>query len=160
MFIFSLVMAASLVSIRVYGAMAAEQSIFVVMQVLVAVMFALIAMAYIYLFPMMVTYRLKIFHLLKNSFLLALGRLPLSIVFALIAVFPLLLGLIIYIFTASYIPLLVMAAYYVVFGMSLGVYINCAYSNATFDKFMPAEKAPAAPEDEDNDDFLSFEEDE
>ncbi|MDD3242893.1 MAG: DUF624 domain-containing protein [Eubacteriales bacterium] len=153
MFIYSLIMAACMVSVRVYGAMAETQSAFTVLQVLVGVMFAIITMAYLYIFPMMVSYKLKFFPILKNSFLLALGRLPLSIVFCLLTLFPAALGLVIFLFTASYIPMVVVAVYYIIYGASLAVYVNCSYANASFDKFMPA--SPEAPKKDDEDDDLS-----
>lgn len=153
MLIFGAVSLATFFSIRIYGAMAADYPPLTIIQILLAVIAIFIGLAYLYIFPMMVTYQLSVVQILKNSFLLALGRLPLSVMFGLLTLFPALLGILIFLLTASGIPLIVLGFYYLLMGFSLAVYVLSAYTNATFDKYLPAkQESEAAQEQEDTKD--------
>jgi uncharacterized membrane protein YesL len=91
----------------------------------------LLGMINIYAWPMIVTYDLKLRHIFRNSFVLALGRLPWSLLFLSITVAPVALGL--------FFPdtlMLPMFIFYGFIGFALMFFINNSYTNAAFDRFI------------------------
>ncbi|MDD4797741.1 MAG: DUF624 domain-containing protein, partial [Eubacteriales bacterium] len=138
MLVLGVVMLGTFFSMRVYGAMAADYPALTIVQMLLGIIASFILLAYLYIFPMMVTYKLSVLQIFKNSFLLALGRLPLSVLFGVLTILPPVVAVLLFMVTASGIPLLILGAYYLLMGFALAVYVQCAYTNATFDKYMPA----------------------
>jgi len=64
------------VSYQFYGQMVGQSIFFIVPQMLTLMLGLMWALALVYLYPLMVTYRLSFHTLIKNSLLLAVGRLP------------------------------------------------------------------------------------
>ena len=79
----------------------------------------------IYVWPMMVTYELSFRELLKNSFVLAVGRLPLSIVFGLLQILPAIISV-------FFLPAML---WYLLIGYSFASFLGCSYTNAAFDRY-------------------------
>ncbi len=79
----------------------------------------------LYVWPMMVTYDLPFKELLKNSFVLAVGRLPLSILFGLLQILPAVISV-------FFLPAML---WYLLIGYSFASFIGCSYTNAAFDKY-------------------------
>ena len=93
---------------------------------MVLVMMGLVfALMNLYIWPMMVTYDLKLTQILRNSMVLALGRLPWSVLFGLLTALPLVIS-------AIWMPFL---AWYFFIGYAFASFVNCSYTNAAFDKF-------------------------
>ena len=74
---------------------------------------------------MMVTYELKFSQILRNSLVLAIGRLPQSVLFGLITIIPLIIA-------GFWMPFLF---WYFIIGYALASFVNCSYTNAAFDRF-------------------------
>ena len=79
----------------------------------------------LYAWPMMVTYELKFTQILRNSLVLAIGRLPQSVLFGLITIIPIVIS-------GFWLPFLF---WYFIIGYALASFVNCSYTNAAFDRF-------------------------
>ena len=110
-----------------YNVMAASTGsyIYLFMQVILIVLACIYMMMNLYAWPMMVTYELKFSQVLRNSLVLAVGRLPQSILFGLLTALPVLIAVI-------WMPALI---WYFIIGYALASFVNCSYTNAVFDKF-------------------------
>ncbi len=119
-----------------YGDMAAENWIMVIPQMLTLMVAGLWALAVTYAYPMIVTYKMDFKTVIRNSLLLSIGRLPMSVGVRLLHCVPLALGAAVFLLTSSlYVPL-VLFAYYLLIGFTLSRFITASYTNATFDKFI------------------------
>lgn len=116
------------------------------MRTIFIILAALFFMSYLYVFPLMVTYDLRLGQLLRNSFALALGRLPFTILFTVLTLLPLAIAVPLYAVTVWAMPVLVL--FYLLLGFSLAAFTNNSYTNATFGRFMtPADKDQNQPAD-------------
>lgn len=135
-----------------YGSMGSSTGsyIYLVMQILLIMLGVVFAMMNLYVWPMMVTYELKLSQVLRNSLVLALGRLPWTVLFGLITLLP--LGISVFLPQAL--------AWYFIIGYAFAAFVNCSYTNAAFDRFFNARIEGAEvnrglrkpdPEDEEDD---------
>jgi len=99
------------------------------------VLLAVLAMINIYIWPMIITYDLKLTQQIKNAVVLALGRLPFSLLFLVITLLPGVVGLL---FMQYQYVALVVFLYYALFGFAFHAFINVSYTNAVFDRFINA----------------------
>lgn len=99
--------------------------LYLFMQVVLVMMGLVFALMNLYIWPMMVTYDLKLTQILRNSMVLALGRLPWSVLFGLLTALPLVIS-------AIWMPFL---AWFFFIGYAFASFVNCSYTNAAFDKF-------------------------
>jgi len=111
------------------------------------VIIAVILMLHQYIFPLMVSYKLKIIHILRNAMLFMLARLHLSLLTLVITLLPLGLGLWLNMYFGFW-PLLVVGVYYMVIGFSFTFFMNASYANTTFARHMKTEVEEAAPAQE------------
>ncbi len=120
-----------------YGDMAASNMLFVVPQILSVTLALLWLCALLYLYPLMVTYRLQFMSLLRNGFLLTLGRLPMTVGLKLLSIVPALIATAVA-FVTPYLPyaMLGLVAYYLVIGFALSRFVGVSYANAVFDRFI------------------------
>lgn len=120
-----------------YGQMAGNSFFFVIPQVLTLMLGLIWFLMTIYLYPLMVTYKLTFRQLLRNGLLLAVGRLPQSAGLRLLSAVPVAIGLAVAIFFGQ-IQWVVFAlvAYYVLIGFGLSRFIYASYANAVFDRFI------------------------
>lgn len=141
MLILGLAIVASIIVFRAYGMLIGStgSTMIFFMRTIFVILAALYFMSYMYIFPLMVTYNLRMGQLIRNSFALALGRLPFTILFSVLSLIPLVLGVMLATFVTTW-ALPVMVLYYALFGFSLMAFINNSYTNATFERFMNAEK--------------------
>ncbi|NLG25693.1 MAG: DUF624 domain-containing protein [Clostridiales bacterium] len=118
------------VSYVFYGSLSAQSLFWVVPQMFVIIACSLWWMANMLIFPMMVTYDMKLKQLVRNSFIITLARLPWSILFwaAPIAV-PVAIVFLPY-------SVVILAVLYLVIGFSLTMYAQVSYANACFDRFL------------------------
>ena len=141
-----------------YGQMAADSPFFVVPQVLATMLGVVWFLTVIYIYPLMVTYKLKFKDLIRNAALLSIGRLPQSLGLRLLSAVPCAIGGAVLFFTNQMQwALLGMLLYYVLIGFSLSRFIYASYTNAVFDKFINARIEGAAvnrglSQEEDDDD--------
>ena len=119
-----------------YSAMAAENPVMVVPQVLIAMVGFIWALAVTYFYPLMVSYKLKMRELLRNGLLLAVARLPFSFAVRLLHVVPTVIALICAFFFSPVWSVLGLFLYYLVFGFGLSRFVTASYTNAVFDRFI------------------------
>ena len=142
-----------------YGQMSAQSYFFIVPQMLATVMSLVWFMSLIYMYPLMVSYKLKFKDLLRNGILLAIGRLPQSLGIRLLSWIPVAIAAVV----AEYFQqppwaMLGILLYYLLIGFGLSRFIAASYSNAVFDRFINSriEGAPVnrglSQEDDDEDD--------
>lgn len=99
--------------------------VYLFLQVLLVVLGVMFLLMNLYAWPMMITYDLKFTQILRNSLVLAIGRLPQSVLFGLITLIPLVIS-------AFWLPFLF---WYFIIGYALAAFVNCSYTNAAFDRF-------------------------
>ena len=119
-----------------YGRMAAAQPVMFLPQILVLMIAVMWAICVTYVYPMMVTYQLKMKDLLRNCLLLGVARLPMSIGIRLLHCVPLLLGVALSYFWSPVYAVLIVGAYYIMIGFTLSRFVTASYTNAVFDRFL------------------------
>ena len=126
------------VGYQFYGDMGQQNLLFVVPQMLTAMLGLVWTLALVYFYPMMVTYKLNLRTLLRNAFLLSIGRLPQTAGARLVMLVPALLALAVSWFIPAYTiyALMVLAGYYLLIGNALARFVYASLSNAVFDKFI------------------------
>ena len=126
------------VGYQFYGDMGQQNMLFVVPQMLTAMLGLVWTLALVYFYPMMVTYKLNLRTLLRNAFLLSIGRLPQTAGARLAMLVPTLLALAVSWFIPAYTiyALMVLAGYYLLIGNALARFVYASLSNAVFDKFI------------------------
>ena len=126
-----------LVSYTFYGDMAATQPFMIIPQVLVVMIAVLWSLAVTYMHPMIVSYRMRFRDVLRNAFLLAVARLPMSVGIRLLHTLPLAVVIAIAFFTNNYMwALLGLAGWYILLGFGLSRFVTASYTNAVFDKYI------------------------
>lgn len=114
-------------------------------------------LAVTYAYPMLVTYEMKITTVLRNSLIMAVGRLPMSVGIRLLHCVPVVLGLMLTMLINNIWVPLILLMYYVFFGFTFSRFITASYTNAQFDRFINSRIEGAkvnqglAEEDEDDD---------
>lgn len=143
---------------RFYGDMALENAVWVIPQMLILMLGILWALAVTYMYPMMVTYQMNFRTIIRNSFILAVGRLPGSVGIRLLHCVPTVLFTVIFLLTLQPWVLMLLFAYYLVFGFAFSRFITASFTNAVFDKYINSRIEGAqvnrglSQEDDDDDD--------
>lgn len=143
---------------RFYGDMAVENAVWVIPQMLILMLGILWALAVTYMYPMMVTYQMNFRTIIRNSFILAVGRLPGSVGIRLLHCVPTVLFTVIFLLTLQPWVLMLLFAYYLVFGFAFSRFITASFTNAVFDKYINSRIEGAqvnrglSQEDDDDDD--------
>ena len=121
---------------RFYGQLAVEQPFMTIPQVLVAAIGALWAISVTYMYPLIVTYKLRMKDVLRNGVLLAIARLPMSVGIRLLHCVPLALSAVGMLFINVEYTLLFLSAYYILLGFALSRFVTSSYTNAVFDRYI------------------------
>ena len=121
---------------RFYGQMAASQPLMMVPQILVVVVAGIWAISVTYMFPLMVSYDLKLKDLLRNGLLLGVGRLPMSVGIRLLHCVPAALALLGMWLWNPMLCAILLTGYYFLLGFSLSRFITASYTNAVFDRYI------------------------
>lgn len=142
-----------------YGDMANNNMLFLVPQMLILTLGAVWFLACTFMYPLMVSYKMKFKALLKNGLMLAIARLPHTIVIRLAALVPALLCIVIFWFTGTIYALLALLAYYVMIGFTMSRFIFASFTNGIFDKYINSHiegakinRGIASDEDDDDED--------
>ena len=94
-------------------------------------------MSLIFTYPLMVSYHLKYGQLMRNTFLLTLGRLPQTVLFKLITLVPALIALAVAVLTPYYMwAVIICFLYYMLFGFAFSRFVSASFTNAVFDKYI------------------------
>ncbi len=124
---------------RFYGQMASENSfLFIVPQMLVPLLAVLWLLMLQLIYTMMVTYKLSFRNLLRNTAILAVGKLPLSLGIRLVSlVIPVIAMVLIYTVPSIMMyVLLVWVLYYILFGFAFSRFLFASFSNAVCERYI------------------------
>jgi len=131
-FIDGLIMSLGFIAIITYSVYAAQNQFLLFFCYFILVVLAFFLMMNKTIFPMIVTYEMRLFAIIKTSMILTLARLPRSIIATLLSTAPLLLVIGFSLYGNMSIGLTVGLIYYILIGCSLSGLIDASYSNMTF----------------------------
>ena len=129
------------VGYQFYGQQAASNILFMVPQMLIVMVGIVWALALTFLYPMMVSYRVSFGQLIKNSMVMAIGRLPQTVGFRLLMLIPTVMCIVIFLFTGSLVALLALALYYVIIGFAMARFVYASFTNGVFDRYINSHMA-------------------
>ena len=125
------------VCVTFYGEMASTNVLFMIPQVICIVIGVLWLCSLMYVYPQIVTYKLNYRNVLRNSLIMTIGRLPMTVGLKLLSLLPWAIAALISLFTPyMQYAMLGLAAYYIVIGFSLSRFVGASYSNAVFDRYI------------------------
>ncbi len=120
-----------------YGQMAQQSTFMVIPQVLVMMVAIIWALAVTYMYPLMVTYKLRFRELMRNALLLSIARLPQSIGVRLLHCVPALIAFAVAFFVNQPVyAIMGLFLYYAVLGFGLSRFITASYTNGVFDRYI------------------------
>ena len=119
-----------------YAEMATRQVLMMVPQILIALIGFVWAISVTYMHPMVVGYHLNIRGVLRNSLLLGVGRLPMSVGIRLLHCVPILIFTAVFFLWNPSFALLGGFLYYILIGFALSRFVTASYTNAVFDKYI------------------------
>lgn len=120
-----------------YGQMQSRSGFFMVPQMLTLALGFLWWLGLVFMYPLMVSYRMTFGQLLKNGLMLAVARLPMTVGIRLATLIPTLIAVAVVFFTGIWLyPLLLLGLYYILIGNSLTRFIYASYTNGVFDRFI------------------------
>jgi uncharacterized membrane protein YesL len=126
-----------LVCWRFYGIMARGSVFFIIPQMLALALGMVWALALVFVYPMMVGYKMGFGTLLRNGFLLAVGRLPQAAAVRLAMLVPSLIALLVSFYTPYWmVALMALCGYYLLIGNGLARFVFASFSNAVFDRYI------------------------
>ncbi len=123
---------------RFYGGMLANSMVFIVPAALVMLVAFVWALANMLMFPMLITYRLKLRDVIRNSVLLTLAKLPFALLIKLatLALPALALGLMLLIPNIQMYVLMIASLLYLVFMVAFNKLITVSYANWLCETYM------------------------
>lgn len=143
---------------RFYGEMTAQSLFYIIPQMLTLTLGAVWCMALIFMYPMIVAYKMKTLQVIKNGLLLAVAKLPQAAGARLVMIIPAAVAIFMALYSqVGVYALMVLAGYYILIGHGLARFVFASFSNAVFDKYINARIEGAqinrglAQEDEDED---------
>lgn len=119
-----------------YGSLAVNNWLMVIPQTFTMMIAAIWMLAITYAYPMLVSYKMGFKTIIKNSLLLAVGRLPMSVGIRLLHCVPALLCVALLFLTGSLWVPIALVAYYLLIGFALSRFVTASYTNAQFDKYI------------------------
>ena len=127
-----------LVCWQFYGGMAQTNGmLFVIPQMLTMVLGVIWFLALTFMYPMMVTYKMGLGTIIRNSFMLAIGRLPhVTGVRLIMLSVTLIVGLVVFFTPYMVYAILVLGAYYAFIGNALARFVYASFTNAVFDRYI------------------------
>ncbi len=122
-----------------YGGLTGQSLVYLLPQMLMAVVGIVWALALTFMYPMLVTYKMGFMTVVKNSFLLAVGRLPQTAGVRLAALAPALVAAAVSLFSPyGMYALMALAGYYLLVGNALSRFVFASFTNGVFDRFINA----------------------
>lgn len=149
-----------LVCYQFYGSMADSNGLFFIIPQMLTLALGLVWLLSItFMYPMLVTYRMSFGVLIKNSMLLAVGRLPQTVGVRLLMLAPTALAVLVaYLTPYMLYALMALCGYYILIGNALARFVYASFTNGVFDKYInpriagvEVDRGLAQPEDEDDD---------
>ena len=125
------------VCVSFYGQMTAQSLIYAVPQAVVIMVSVVWLCSLMYIYPQMVTYNINYKGLIRNSVIMTIGRLPVTLGIKLLSLVPLAICAVVSLLTPyAQIALFAYAAYYVVVGFALSRFVQASCANAVFDRYI------------------------
>lgn len=126
------------VCVDFYGQMQQTKGLFFMIPQTFTVMLAFIwFLSLVFMYPLMITYKMTFRQLIKNGLILTIARFPMTIGVRLATLLPTLIVLAVMLFTGAwYYALLALLAYYIVIGNGLARFVFASFTNGVFDKFI------------------------
>jgi uncharacterized membrane protein YesL len=146
-----------------YGQMAQNNWIWLIPKYFLLSVGLLWSLILCYAYPMLVTYQLPFTGVLRNSLLMAVGKLPQTVGIRLAALIPMTICVVVSLFTPySLFALMFLGGYYVLMGYAVSRFLFASVSNAAFDQLLNpriegAEVGRGLKKDDDDLDFEDFE---
>jgi len=141
--------------ISFYSQMQAQSMLFLLPEMIVIMLGLLWVLALVFMYPMIVTYKMKFGQLIKNGFILAVARFPMAIGIRLCTLIPAFIGIAVAFFVNPIYSMLGMAGWYILIGNALTRFIYASYTNGVFDRFINSKiegveinRGMASPEDD------------
>ena len=125
------------VCVSFYGQMTAQSLIYAIPQAIVIMVCVVWMCSLMYIYPQMVTYNINYKGLIRNSVIMTIGRLPITLGIKLLSLVPLAICAAVSLLTPyAQIALLVYAAYYILIGFALSRFVQASCANAAFDRYL------------------------
>ena len=121
---------------KYYGQLAENNMIMLVPQVLIALVALIWTISVTYMYPIAVTYDLKIKDVIRNGLILGVARLPMSVGIRLLLCVPAAICAALCYFWSPWYGMLILVGWYVLIGFALSRFITASYTNAVFDRFI------------------------
>ena len=121
------------VAFTTYGSMANKNALFLIPQWMMVMLMFVWWMVNEIIFPMMVTYDMKLKQLIRNSVIMVIARLPIA---ALILIGSVAIPFVLTFFVPMQISFLVLIVIYGVVGFSLTGFVYASFANSCFDKYL------------------------
>ena len=142
-----------------YGQLANDNSLMIVPQTITFMLGLVWSLMITYTYPMIVTYKMRLRDVLRNSVLLSIGRLPMSVGIRLLHCVPVAIAFLVALYISTPWAILGLAGYYMIVGFGLSRFVTASYTNGVFDKYINSRIEGAEvnrglntdPEDEDDD---------
>ena len=119
-----------------YGQMAATQPLMTVPQTLTVILGLVWSLAVTYMYPMIVSYKMRLRDIIRNGLLLAIARLPMSVGIRLLHCVPFAIAFVVAYFFNALWAILGLFAYYLIIGFGLSRFVTASYTNGVFDKYI------------------------
>ncbi len=123
----------SFVAFATYGSMAAKNALFMLPQWLMVMLLFVWWMVNEIIFPMMVTYDMKLRQLIRNSIIMVIARLPIA---AIILIGSIIVPFFLAFFVPMQISFLALLVIYGIVGFSLTGFVYASFANSCFDKYL------------------------
>ena len=125
------------VCFQFYGDMARNNPLFALPQMLTVMLGLVWLCSLMYTYPHIVTYDLNYRSALRNSLIMTVGRLPVTVGAKLLSIVPLIICAAVSLLTpyAQY-ALLVYLAYYILLGYAMSRFVQASCANAAFDRYI------------------------
>lgn len=120
-----------------YGGLAKDNALFLVPQMLALTLGAVWFLMLVYLYPMMVSYEMKLGQLLRNCLLLAIGRLPGTLLVRLACLVPTAIVAAVSVSTPYGVyALMLLGGYYLLLGNAMARFVYASFTNGVFDRYI------------------------
>lgn len=119
-----------------YGDMSQSSALMALPQVLVLMVGIMWALAVTYMHPLIVSYQLRFRDVLRNAFIIAVARLPMSVGIRLLHCVPVVIAVALAMVVNPIYCMLGLFAYYFLFGFAFSRFITASYTNGVFDKYI------------------------
>lgn len=127
-----------LVCYHFYGNLVSQSAVFLIPQMITMVLGFVWCLGLVFMYPLMVSYKMKFSQLIKNGLMLAVARLPMTIGIRLATLIPLAIATVVAMLLSNGILFAMMglAGYYLVLGNAMTRFIHASFTNGVFDKYI------------------------